>query len=102
MKLWLDDLRDPQDDEWTWVKTAFEALDLLDTGKVEEVSLDHDLGHDRWSGYTVACYIERRAHQGHKPPTWHVHSGNSVGRKNIIAALRSAERLYARRQDGTD
>jgi hypothetical protein len=44
MKLWLDDLRDPPDKTWTWVKTVDGAIDLMQTGEVVEASLDHDLG----------------------------------------------------------
>jgi len=102
MKLWLDDERKPPSEAWVWVDEALKAIDLLDLGNVEEVSLDHDLGDDRWNGYVVACYIERRAHQGYPPPKWAVHSANPVGRQNIEAALKSAERAYAKRQKGTD
>jgi hypothetical protein len=46
MKLWLDDLRTPPDDTWTWVKTVDDAITLMKTGAVAEASLDHDLGQD--------------------------------------------------------
>lgn len=46
MRVWLDDIRDPVDwghFGWKWAKTAREAIDLLRTGKVTAISLDHDL-----------------------------------------------------------
>lgn len=43
MNLWLDDVR-PAPDGWVWAKTVDEAVALLQTGKVEQASLDHDLG----------------------------------------------------------
>jgi len=46
IKLWLDDLRDPNLHGrigWTWAKTHDEALALLRTGRVIRASLDHDL-----------------------------------------------------------
>jgi hypothetical protein len=44
MRVWLDDRRPPPDGEWAWVKTPEEAIELLATGEVSEISLDHDLG----------------------------------------------------------
>lgn len=47
MRLWLDDLR-PAPDGWAHAYTVEEAIDLmLDRGPVEDMSLDHDLGHIR-------------------------------------------------------
>jgi hypothetical protein len=42
-KVWLDDLRPRPDDTWTAVTTPSAAIKLLETGKVEVISLDHDL-----------------------------------------------------------
>ena len=73
MKLWLDDVRDPVQftgqTDWTWIKTAEQAIALIATGQVTEVSLDHDLGieHDKirnfmvGNGYMVASFIEELA-----------------------------------------
>ena len=45
LKLWVDDLRiEPAD--WVWAKTVTEAIRILDTQDVEEVSLDHDITHN--------------------------------------------------------
>lgn len=43
MKLWLDDVR-PAPEGWVWVKTVDEAKKLLESGQVQQASLDHDLG----------------------------------------------------------
>ena len=45
MKVFLDDERIPPGD-WVLVRWPEEAIDLLKTGKVSEISLDHDLGDD--------------------------------------------------------
>jgi len=46
MKLWHDDIR-PAPEGWVWARTNKEAMAHLETGDVEEISLDHDLGlHD--------------------------------------------------------
>ena len=57
MKIWVDDIRTPPDDSWTWYKTSYEAIKSLEHGlwlcqnksaiyRDEIMSLDHDLGGD--------------------------------------------------------
>ena len=100
MKIWLDDLRDPkrfnkEESEWStahWVKTAELAIKLLNEGSVTHISFDHDLGTQA-DGNDVAQEIERLVFEGKiAMPIWQVHSANPVGRNEIIAAMRSAER----------
>jgi hypothetical protein len=43
MQVWLDDKR-PAPPGWVWVKTVHDVQKLLSEGKVERMSLDHDLG----------------------------------------------------------
>ena len=43
MRLWLDDVR-PAPVGWEWVTNIADAKRLLETGQVEQASLDHDLG----------------------------------------------------------
>lgn len=94
MKLWLDDVREPVNKSWQWVKTGEEAIELLKQGTVETISFDHDLG-EGISGYDVAKWIEEMAaHGGMDRISWHIHSANTVGRKNIEAAMRSTERFW--------
>ncbi len=45
MKVYLDDLR-TEPKGWRRVYWPDEAIELLATGTVEEISLDHDLGDD--------------------------------------------------------
>lgn len=90
MRLWLDDLRPMPADYDIHARTYIEAVDILKTGKVVHVSLDHDLGTDE-TGYDVACYIEMMVYHGRIPmPTWDVHSANPPGRSRIDRALRTA------------
>lgn len=44
MNLWVDDIR-PAPEGWTLAKTVTEAIRVLATQKVSEVSLDHDISH---------------------------------------------------------
>ena len=101
MRVWLDDVRAMPAGFDVHVKTAPEAIQLIRTNEVQSISLDHDLGDiaNAGTGYDVACEIEKRVTEGHKPPRWMVHSANPVGRDNMIAALRAAERLYLRQKN---
>lgn len=45
IRLWHDDVRPPPRG-WVWVRTNDDARAILQTGRVIEASLDHDLGYD--------------------------------------------------------
>lgn len=96
MKVYLDDHRIPKSPEvWCIVRTAEEAMKILDTGDVTYISLDHDLGEEL-TGYDVACYIETLVRLGTiRCPLWNVHSANPVGAQRIVAAMKSAEAYQA-------
>ena len=95
-KVWLDDLRPMPDGYDFHAKTAWEAIDMLDTDKVTDISLDHDLGRLKkcGTGYDVACHIENRAYYGKPLPNWKLHTANPVGEENMRRCLESAERIY--------
>jgi hypothetical protein len=46
VKLFLDDVRQPPDSTWAVVKTVAAAIEVMESGKVSEASLDDDLGTD--------------------------------------------------------
>jgi hypothetical protein len=98
--VWLDDVR-PAPEGWTWVGWPEEAIELLKTGGVVELSLDHDLGDDARTGYDVLVWIEEQvALHGYVPPKIVLHTANSVGRERMQRALESIERLRARGSAG--
>lgn len=46
IKLWLDDVRDPRDydkPDFVWIRSAEAAIRILNTGRVAQASLDHDV-----------------------------------------------------------
>lgn len=95
MKLWLDDVRPMPPEYDIAVTTADEAIKWLETGQVTEISLDHDLGDEVKTGYTVASWLELEAYHGNVPRLiWHIHSANPVGRQNMTAALTNADRYW--------
>ena len=69
MKVYLDDNR-PCPEGWTLVRWPEEAITLLKTGEVTEISLDHDLGDDeRGTGNDVVLWVEEQvALHGFEPP----------------------------------
>ena len=80
MRLYLDDVR-PAPEGWVLVKTAAECISFLKTFGVECLSLDHDLGDNVDTGYTVVCWMEENdIWPTHKPS---VHSANPVGRARM-------------------
>ena len=96
MRLWVDDVRPMPKGFNNHAKTYDEALSLLFTGKVKEVSLDHDLGEkDGKDGYGIAKFIWMMARNGGIPRLrWSIHSANPVGRRNMEEALKKADECW--------
>jgi len=106
MKLWHDDVRPPPDASWTWARSNGEAKDLLYNERVEECSLDHDMGYEgvdipenpdwdeimdivenatpRASGLELVHWM---VETGNVPPKVTIHSWNPDGAKNMAARL---------------
>ena len=103
-KIWHDDVRTPPDG-WHWARTNAQAMDLLVNFRVDEISLDHDLGLD---------YIDPEVYEGRPEELWilagtgkdtgldlvnwmcdnklvpkkvTIHSWNPVGAQNMAARL---------------
>lgn len=93
MKVWLDDLR-PAPDGWLRVKTVNHAINLLQTNKVTEISLDHDLGYaDKKTGYDVMLWIEEQVIKNNfTAPKIRIHTANSSAREKMKLARQSIEK----------
>lgn len=98
MKIYLDDERTTPDG-YTRVYWPTEAIDLLKTGAVTEISLDHDLGDDnRGTGYDVILWIEEQvALHGFMPPAMKVHSANVSARTKMESGIRAIEAMVKKR-----
>lgn len=96
MCVYLDDER-PCPEGWLSVRWPDEAICLLRSGKVVEISLDHDLGDDkRGTGYDVLLWIEQAVVlDGFVPPTMRIHSANSSARKKMELAVKKIGELAA-------
>ncbi len=92
VKVYLDDERKTPAGWWR-VYWSEEAIELLKTGNVKEISLDHDLGDDeRGTGYDVVLWIEEAVFtQGFKPPKIKVHSANSSARLKMELGIKKIE-----------
>lgn len=104
MRLWVDDER-PVPEGWVGAKTAKEAICILEEQKVEEISLDHDLGdtenRPEETGYTVLTYIESRVvwDENYVAPKIHVHTANVAGRRRMELGVESIERFMRLKRD---
>lgn len=98
VKVFLDDER-AAPPGWTAARWPDEVIELLRTGDVTDISLDHDLGDDeRGTGYDVILWIEEAvATRGFDAPTIHVHSANSSARRKMELGVASIERLMRSR-----
>ena len=95
MRVYLDDER-ATPDGWIRVYWPEEAIALLESGQVEEISLDHDLGNDEHgTGYDVVLWIEEAvALRGFKPPRMFVHSANSSAKEKMLSGIQSIQALF--------
>lgn len=95
MKVFLDDVRDapPGYERVYWPE---EAIAFLTTGRVELISLDHDLGDDaHGTGYDVLLWIEKEVFlHGFVPPKMYIHSDNTPARNKMNAAIEAINRQY--------
>jgi hypothetical protein len=93
MKVYLDDER-PVPDGWIGCKTPSEAIELLKTGQVETISLDHDLGlvhiNPEPTGYDVLIWLEREVFTNDfVPPRYiRIHTANAVAMQRMKLLVR--------------
>jgi hypothetical protein len=91
MKLFVDDIRIPPDQTWIVARSSGEALKMCSALWPTELALDHDLGgEDTIMNFLKGLY---EMWDGERAiPAWSVHSGNPVGKKNIVAYMESWEK----------
>jgi len=94
MKIYLDDIRKAPLG-WVHVYWPDEAIALLKTGDVTEISLDHDLGDDnKGTGYDVLLWIENAVVMDRFiAPKISVHSSNTSARRKMDLAINNIKKL---------
>ncbi len=107
MKVYLDDERKTPEG-WTRVYWPAKAIELLKTGEVTEISLDHDLAdkfmaeqekRNEITGYDVIVWMEEQAFNdaSFSPPEIHIHTDNPSARKKMLAGVLSIKRIVSKR-----
>lgn len=95
MRIWLDDKRPMPEGFDIHTMTAWETIELIKTGKVTKIGLDHDLGDERiyGTGHHVSDFIEECAYYNTIPRIeWSIQSDNGVERSGrMVVALRRAD-----------
>lgn len=84
MNIFLDDERNPPDG-FILVKTVDECIEKLKLGYVEILSLDHDLGENKETGYDLVKYMIE--HDLYPTKAIFLHTMNPVGRENMYKTL---------------
>jgi hypothetical protein len=93
LKVFLDDER-AAPEGWTHARWPEEVIALLETGEVDAISLDHDLGDDARTGYDVLTWIEEAVvTHGFTPPQIAIHTANAAARSRMELAVASIRRL---------
>ena len=104
MRVYLDDERKTPDG-WERTYSVRETIDLLASGLVTHLSLDHDLGHidpltgKESTGYDVLLWIEEQTTLDpmFMPPHMQVHSDNASAVPKMLQAIRQIEKIFSRR-----
>lgn len=93
MRLWHDDTRSPPEG-WVWARTNDIARELLATGFVTEISLDHDMGAEAGDIYAAGAdeddgtaLVGWMLDHNLVPPVVTIHSWNTVGAARMAREL---------------
>lgn len=99
MKLFIDDLRKPPDDEWIVVRSFQQAILYFNTFKCPQIiSFDHDLGQGK-TGYDIVkwlCDHDVKTSYMNTELLINVHSSNVVGKINIILYLKNYITIHSK------
>lgn len=97
LRIYLDDERDTPIG-YTRCYWPAEVIKYLESTKVDEISLDHDLGDDdgHGTGYSVLVWIEEMIHTGKMNylPVLKVHSANPSARIKMQNAINSINNYW--------
>ena len=96
LQIWLDDER-PAPRGWHLCRWPIEVINMIKTGMVKAISLDHDLGDDaRGTGYDVLLWIEQTLYEDNKfrPPGIEIHTQNISARQKMRSAVAQICKRY--------
>lgn len=94
MKIWIDDVREPPNEEdvfWYWARSVKDAIRAIESFewqfKIELIDIDHDAGDYASDGGDYIRVLDWLAETGRNYPI-HIHSMNVVGRENMQRIIR--------------
>ena len=91
-KLFLDDLRDPINNDWVIARSSKEAIEVVEKhGMPIEITFDHDLGGDDTSIIFInflTNYLLDNPFYLSDDFCYSIHSANPVGRQNIDGKMK--------------
>lgn len=94
MKIWIDDVRKPPNEEdvfWYWARSVKDAIRAIESFewqfKIELIDIDHDAGDYISDGGDYIRVLDWLAETGRNYPI-HIHSMNVVGRENMQRIIR--------------
>lgn len=109
IKIYLDDEL-PTPEGWNRFYDAEQLIFFMDDGgdprsrlhNIEAISLDHDLGENKKTGYDFLVWLEEKVHEDptFPVPEITVHSANPTGRANMMRALESIKRIRQAQAQG--
>lgn len=107
MKIYLDDIRDPEDtykdpENWITVRSYNDFIKIVDENYfyITTISLDHDLGlfedREELTGYDCVKWLCDYIWDNERPVNFYleVHSANPVGKENILSYWRNFLHAY--------
>ena len=101
MKVFLDDERVTPDGWWR-VYEPHQMIEMLQTGMVTHISLDHDLGDDVniGTGYDVILWIEEQVVMSDfKPPHILIHTSNPSARQKMEQGRKQIRLIYGTKKE---
>ncbi len=103
MRVWLDDKRPMPSDFDVHVMTSHDAIELIKTGTVTAIGLDHDLGDIAvvGCGHYVSDFIEACAYHGTIPRmTWSIQSSNGPEVQRMKITMERADAYWDKHEEG--
>lgn len=99
MKLYLDDERKAPPG-WIQCRWPKEVIAFLEREEVSEISLDHDLSHEKITGMDVLVWLEDQVlNHGFTPPKINIHTANNAAGYRMEQAKNNIERFANARKN---
>jgi len=102
LKIFLDDIRSPADDQWHVIRNVPDLITFYRTNfdNIEVMSFDHDLGDGVPTGYDFLSFLEKEVYEGTPCGMgayrikFILHTANPVGKRNMQSVLDSINRYF--------